>query len=717
MRLMLAALLGVLVITPAVAGEPPAELLEILARGRAALENFDYPVALAVYEEAVQAHRAGRYDLERVQVRRALAAAFEGKAAAHLGNGEIPQVSEMLAAALAVEPPFRPDPMVNSPRLLEIFERVRRETVGFLSVQTDPEGCSVWINGRHVGESPLEGLPWLAGPVEVRLQKAGFDPEQISTEITAGVMEAIHQGLSANARLFIFRTSPPGVRILVDGEDRAVTDGPASADDAETFAFEAEKLSRPIEMLLSPGRHRVRFELPCHEPWVESIQVEAHAEPLDYKPMVMEKKVGRVTLHSTPPGATVRIDSAGGKVFETMQDVGRTPVTVEQVCVGERRIELVGEKRGKWSGVFTLAADEHREVNETLRPTLVFLGVLPGAGAPEDAVGSATARVQEKLGTIRAYNTVVVRNPGALDPSAESMFPPGNAAAVTAIADQLDADLLLLGRVREERLTPILELYLFSRHHPRPEWRAAPMDDLRAIDEFLAQLGRSPRMQRPWLGMLALDIDDDRPVVARLAPGGPAEAAGVALGDRVLTLGEHPIVDVTSLVLALDDLAVLRSGRDVSLRVRRADSEIEMPITLGATPVLIGANHPGVLYNKRLVDLDYMAAEETGTQRSIVLLNRAMAFIHFGHFDLAVRDALGGVELPPGVGISAGTVDYVRGLCYERLGIDDRARAAFESAAVAAAATLESHDGPAVAPLARFHLERLNSRGAGLGRP
>ena len=60
-----------------------------------------------------------------------------------------------------------------------------------------------------------------------------------------------------------------------------------------------------------------------------------------------------------------------------------------------------------------------------------------------------------------------------------------------------------------------------------------PIDILGPILDEMVKLGRPNRPPRPWLGMYATEAGA-RLVVAGLAPGGPAEKAGMKVGDAVL---------------------------------------------------------------------------------------------------------------------------------------------------------------------------------------
>src|SRR5438067_3840731 len=62
-----------------------------------------------------------------------------------------------------------------------------------------------------------------------------------------------------------------------------------------------------------------------------------------------------------------------------------------------------------------------------------------------------------------------------------------------------------------------------------------PIDLLGTVLDDMVKLGRANRPSRPWLGMYATEAGA-RLVVAGLAPGGPAEKAGLRVGDAVLAV-------------------------------------------------------------------------------------------------------------------------------------------------------------------------------------
>src|SRR5437879_12479102 len=60
-----------------------------------------------------------------------------------------------------------------------------------------------------------------------------------------------------------------------------------------------------------------------------------------------------------------------------------------------------------------------------------------------------------------------------------------------------------------------------------------PIDLLEPILEDMVKTGRAPRPSHPWLGMYTTEAGK-KLVVAGLAPGRPAERAGMKIGDVVV---------------------------------------------------------------------------------------------------------------------------------------------------------------------------------------
>jgi len=108
---------------------------------------------------------------------------------------------------------------------------------------------------------------------------------------------------------------------------------------------------------------------------------------------------------------------------------------------------------------------------------------------------------------------------------------------------------------------------------------SVPIDVLEPILEDLLRLGRPDRAPRPWLGIYATESNGQL-VVAGLAPGGPAERAGVRQGDLVVEVSGRRVAGLADLfrsIWALGaagieiPLSLTRNGHAVGVIIHSAD--------------------------------------------------------------------------------------------------------------------------------------------------
>lgn len=106
-----------------------------------------------------------------------------------------------------------------------------------------------------------------------------------------------------------------------------------------------------------------------------------------------------------------------------------------------------------------------------------------------------------------------------------------------------------------------------------------PVELIEPILGDLLTTGRSRQPPRPWLGVYAAE-DQGRLAVNALAPGGPAERAGVEPGDTIVAVGDERVTGLADLLRKVwrvgpagTEIALLlaRNGVPVRVRVRTAD--------------------------------------------------------------------------------------------------------------------------------------------------
>ena len=102
-----------------------------------------------------------------------------------------------------------------------------------------------------------------------------------------------------------------------------------------------------------------------------------------------------------------------------------------------------------------------------------------------------------------------------------------------------------------------------------------PVDLLNPILDAMLQTGCSPHPPHPWLGMTTQD-PDDKLIVSKLSPSGPALRAGVQVGDAVLGVGELRVRGLAEFFRAVWRLGA--AGVEVPLTLGRAGDEINITV-------------------------------------------------------------------------------------------------------------------------------------------
>ena len=106
-----------------------------------------------------------------------------------------------------------------------------------------------------------------------------------------------------------------------------------------------------------------------------------------------------------------------------------------------------------------------------------------------------------------------------------------------------------------------------------------PIQLLRPIMSDLTSYGRVNRPPRPWLGVYAMD-DEDQIVVGGLADGGPAEQAGLRVGDRIAAVNDREPRDLAGLWRLVWSTG--EAGVPVPLTIARGDKLTEVTVASGS---------------------------------------------------------------------------------------------------------------------------------------
>lgn len=386
------------------------------------------------------------------------------------------------------------------------------------------------------------------------------------------------------------------------------------------------------------GEHTFELRLACHRPAraVEMLTVDLlDRSPRRLGPYRLESARGTLAVTGLA-GAALQVDGTGA---------GPLPQPALEACAGERRLTATRSGRRVWAGSVDLADGERMEVPMAARPNLVLVGV---EVAPLWA---------------SAWSVATLEAPAGFDPSSPVSW--------KALALPSDTD---LAWSPGGAWSPWLEAVI-----PLPS------------GELLS--GPPPRTR----GSAGIGLADGGPWgtarVVRLRPEGPAQRAGVRLGERVAAVdgvavpsareGEAAIASAAAPAVELTLEGGSPSPRHV--RVELAPSPWLPPPPSGPAEAALRAA--------------WAAAQSAAEPEALAAAaDLAASLAAAGRAEAAI-ERWRSVPFGGRAGIGEGTGAYFLGRALQAAGRSGEAAAALSRAA-ASKATAESDDGPPLAPAA-----------------
>jgi hypothetical protein len=428
----------------------------------------------------------------------------------------------------------------------------------------------------------------------------------------------------------------------------------------------------------------------------------AAPDPLVWDP---DRYYDQVSLRRAFGTIDVTADQSDAVVLIDGERKGTAGKPIRDICQGDHSVD-VRSPAGQASQRVRVEVDKEVRVQAKLIPTY---------GVVNAAARDGRSGVQSALGTLvpalrtNNFNLVPVE---LAEPEIASLAS-ATGDDLRGVTDRLTGrfetqGIATLSRVAPDAEGQDFELRLFARGSSKPDVLRFSLQNESSLRRAVASLDHQLPVVRPTIGIEAVDVMRvDGAVVTSVDPNGPS-AKAIVPGDVIVSIGSTTIADVTGL------MAALAKATDATVTVRLRDKPAPVNISVERRPDVVSLydSRPfnvvitelnGQLARRQMAGGSASADEQRVSQG--MRLNLAAALMAVGNY-AGAQQMLAEVRLDTRSGISKGTVDYLRAVCYKQLKQLAEARTLFEAASQDRGALL-SERGPLISYLAREELLAL----------
>jgi hypothetical protein len=706
------------------------QLLSLFSEAEGLFASVDQPDSIPLFSDIIATLEVfcsrDQCDQEQTVM---LTESLAYRARARFNLGEEDAATTDLRRAITIIPELVL-PSEVSPRLLQIFDALRSEMVGYLQIAVSPQNAQIRIDGELI-DSFVVSQAMLAGTHAITIERPGYQSIQEEIEVPGGDQVLLDRVLERVSAVYELFTRPPGATVSIDGRVIGSTSGsapPYFTPSGEAARYRREEFSDALIIEnLQPGSHQIEVSLAGYRTFFAPLQVEDLG---DYSAtVVLDRAQGTLVLVGLPQGASVTVNGEParptwplGQRAAELQDAESAPRLT--LTPGEYTVSVSAGTLGVFETTLSLADTQVAEVPISLRAGVTLLGVLGGdrvnARNLTEALTSTLSGLEDWVLVDKSATGVELAE--GLDISApllrEHADLPGVAVdwvGLQAAADrETPGSLYVLGVLSDDTWADAADLWVFpaAPGPARPDRLRVSLTDTAAVELFASNFTSPMPFERPWLGALMIDsMAAAGPLVVNVTEAGPAAAAGLQVGDTIVSIAETAVSSVRD---ANEVFAAATPGTTLAVQVQRSTGTAILELNLGTSPAVISPSEPGLVYSLISAALSRrLSGGELSGPRWVLEMNRAAVLIHTGAWEAAL-DALRRIEdAPTGPGLGQAAIDYWLGIALSALGpnYNDSAIQLFQRAAAAPDGRLFHNDGPFVAPRARARLEALGAGG------
>ena len=541
-------------VVPQSVGQGPAA--EFVRRGQQSFEAFQYEEAIDAFSSAIDLWTG-----ELVPDAEGLVGAYELRTRARFAIGDAATAEADFARLLELDPGFTLGADI-SPRVVSVFDSVKSQTVGQLSLDMAPLG-DVLIDGRpHTVSSVPTVVDLAVGDHSLEAARAGFQAMAQQFTIRPGEQLSLSLRMERVSSTLEVSTLPAGVEVFINGEMRGVTTAESGSETSAPLLIDD----------LMPGVYRLGFTRDCYVMAERQITIE-RPDDLRINPVSLEPAVATVLVEAADSDAMVYLDGEAR---------GPAPVSMTDVCEGEHVIE-VRSSNGRFVDRRTWRIGETVTLKANIRPAFALI---PGSGDLNgEAAGEVALAIERAMADTRGMMLFVPRREeldtayreagvDAADPAAalQELSDDARRKIGQALGGRLGAQGIVgFGGVPGEQDT--VQMMVLSAGSGRPDLLTVRLSNPASRVRVADRLSRSaPPIHRPSLDVSVVDVDAVQgAVIVRVMEDGASDGVGLSAGDVIMSFNESPVASVAEMYTVLASVAASRSRSASSLAQARLE--------------------------------------------------------------------------------------------------------------------------------------------------
>ncbi|NOY22837.1 MAG: hypothetical protein GXO70_04920 [Acidobacteria bacterium] len=565
-------------------------------------------------------------------------------------KGDTKTVHTFFEKIIRSDPGRQLNKLLISPKIVQDFNRKRNQMVGYLKIDCPVPNPDISAGTLKLVPNSKKLYATLAGDLTLRIGKENYQSVTRNVAVAVGKTVDVRVELIRTLASVTVLTDPAGAQVFMDGVLMGETSGNVPVDYLKDHGETIKELGLNPSALsnyfvinrVEPGDHVLELKKNCYKPVRLSLP-KLEKRDYQFKPVQLKRSIGYLIVEAGAEDQT-------GDLFVDSRRVGSLPVRGLEVCSGEHLLKVAFEN-GTFIKKLKVEEGENRVVKAVPKPTLLFAGI-KSLDNNLSTVRQVKKSLEKQFQKIPFYNS---QTDNSYISAIDGLLK-GDQKVIENIRNDYGQSLIVFGVEKRVKLKRYIDIYVLNTELYHQEKFTLDPADPASGQRFFRAVSNMPKLVENTAGVAVIrDPDRNLPVVIS------STVDAVQQGDVVVSVNGKECPDEASFYKAL-------VVPETKLQLKRAGASLEVAVKVKVTPVVMRQNLNSLSYNSAyLFFLSKIQFPGTDARKAGAQLNLAMCDLRFRRFEQAF-DTLSMIQLPDRPGISAGTVLYLKGICYKEIG-------------------------------------------------